>query len=98
VFLRLRRKFAPRVVGDNPFLPVIGLTSNPTPDLVRIAVYSSINHLLVVPLSTGQLMDRINPLIKTQGSFVVRCNYIGPERRPGDQRSSKIPQMDVPMF
>jgi hypothetical protein len=86
------------MVSDNPFLPVVGLTSNPTPNLVKIAVNSSIDYLLVKPFSTGQLMDSINPLIKTRGPFVVRYNCMGPERRPGDQRSSKIPQMDVPMF
>ena len=50
-------------VGDNPFLPVVGLTAKPTPDLVKIAVNAGIDHLLVKPFSTGQLMDRINALV-----------------------------------
>ena len=83
-------------VGDNPFLPVVGLTTNPTPNLVKIAVNSGIDHLLVKPFSTGQLMDRINALIEARSPFIVTYNYIGPERRTGGQRSSEIPQMDVP--
>ena len=83
-------------VGDNPFLPVVGLTSNPTPDLVKVAVNSGIDHLLVKPFSTGQLMGRINALIEARNPFIVTYDYIGPERRKGDQRSSEIPHMDVP--
>ena len=40
--------------------------------------------------------SRINALIETRNPFIVTYNYIGPERRTGDQRSSGIPQMDVP--
>jgi DNA-binding response OmpR family regulator len=83
-------------VGDNPFLPVVGLTFNPTPELVKVAVNSGIDHLLVKPFSAGQLMDRINALIEARNPFIVTYDYIGPERRKGDKRSSEIPQMDVP--
>jgi DNA-binding response OmpR family regulator len=83
-------------VGNNPFLPVVGLTSNPTPDLVKVAVNSGIDHLLIKPFSAGQLMDRINAPIEARNPFIVTYDYIGPERRTGDQRSSEIPHMDVP--
>ena len=83
-------------VGGNPFVPVVGLTSKPTPELVKGAVNSGIDHLLVKPFSTGQLMERINALIEARSPFIVTSDYIGPERRTGDQRASGIPQMTVP--
>ena len=43
-------------VGNNPFLPVIGLTWEPTPELVRNVVDAGIADLLTKPLSTGQLL------------------------------------------
>jgi DNA-binding response OmpR family regulator len=83
-------------VGTNPFVPVVGLTSQPTPDLVKFVVNSGIDHLLIKPFSARQLMERINALIESRNPFIVTNNYIGPERRTGDERASEIPQMDVP--
>ena len=83
-------------VGNNPFLPVIGLTWEPTPERVRRVVNAGVDDLLSKPLSTGQLLNRINALVRERKPFVVTSEYIGPDRRPPKERNSDIPQLDVP--
>lgn len=83
-------------VGNNPFLPVIGLTWEPTPDLVRNVVNAGVDDLLTKPISTGQLVSRIKALAKDRKPFVVTSEYIGPDRRTLEERKSDIPQVEVP--
>ena len=83
-------------VGNNPFLPVIGLTWEPTPDRVRNVVNAGVDDLLTKPLSTGHLVRRIKALIRDRKPFVVTSEYIGPDRRTLEERESGIPQLEVP--
>ena len=83
-------------VGNNPFLPVIGLTWEPTPELVRNVVDAGIDDLLTKPLSTGQLLGRIKALVRARKPFVVTSEYIGPDRRTLEERKSGVPQLEVP--
>jgi DNA-binding response OmpR family regulator len=84
-------------VGSNPFLPIIALTGNPTPDLVRAIIDSGADHLIVKPISLRQLQDRILALIKARKPFVVTSDYIGPDRRGDEERNgARTPSMEVP--
>lgn len=82
--------------GNNPFLPVIGMTWDPTPDLVKRVIESGADDLLAKPISTAQLQDRIRSLINTRKPFVVTSDYIGPDRRSGSSRETTVPLLDVP--
>ena len=83
-------------LGNNPFLPVIGLTWQPTPDLVKNVVDAGIDDLLTKPLSANQLVGRIKALANFRKPFVVTSEYIGPDRRSLEERESDIPQLEVP--
>ena len=83
-------------VGSNPFLPVVALTWEPTPDLVRNVVNAGVDDLLTKPISATQLVDRVRTLIKTRKPYVVTSDYIGPERRSESDRASELPRVDVP--
>ncbi len=83
-------------VGNNPFLPVIGLTWEPTPDRVRNVVNAGVDDLLTKPLSTGHLVSRIKALVRARKPFVVTSEYIGPDRRSLEERESGVPQLEVP--
>ncbi|MDP6883076.1 MAG: response regulator [Rhodospirillales bacterium] len=83
-------------VGENPFLPVIWLTWEATPERVRSVVNAGVDDLLTKPLSTGHLVNRIKALIKDRKPFIVTSEYIGPDRRTLEERKSGIPQLDVP--
>ena len=97
-FCRFVRSLRHHEIGNNPFLPVIALTWNPTPQLVRNVIGSGADDLLSKPISTGQLLDRINTLVIARKPFVVTSEYIGPDRRSKSEREKdqSIPKMEVP--
>jgi DNA-binding response OmpR family regulator len=83
-------------IGSNPFMPVIAMTWDPTPELVKRVVEAGADDLLAKPISTGQLQDRIQNLIDTRKPFVVTSDYIGPDRRTDSTRATAVPLLDVP--
>ena len=85
-------------VGTNPFLPVIATMWNPTPETVRKTVESGVDDLLIKPLSTSHLLNRIKTLVNARKPFVVTSDYIGPARRtrPEDSEEAKAPTVAVP--
>jgi len=84
-------------VGENPFLPVLALTAQPTGPLVRRIVDSGSDDLLTKPLSANQLRERITALINARKPFVVTSDYIGPTRRAESAReASTVPLIEVP--
>lgn len=68
-------------LGANPFLPIIATAWSPTNDDVRGVIQSGADDIVAKPLSAGQLLNRIQMLIKGRKPFVVTSNYIGPDRR-----------------
>ncbi len=83
-------------IGTNPFLPVIALTANPTPEIVKRVIECGADALLAKPLSAAQVKERISDLIRDRKPFVVTSNYIGPDRRKEAKRKSNFPMMEVP--
>ena len=83
-------------LGGNPFLPIIAMTREPTPDLVRKVIGCGSDDLVPKPISIGHLMKRIEILIEARKPFVVTSEYIGPDRRNSKDRPSDIPLLQVP--
>lgn len=83
-------------VGSNPFLPVMALSHNPTPELVRNIIGSGADDLVPKPISAGRLIERIKLLIKARKPFVVTTDYVGPDRRKAADREDKIQRIEVP--
>lgn len=87
------------VIGTNPFMPVIATAWSPTTDDVRAIVQSGADDMITKPLSAGQILQRINGLIRARKPFVVTSGYIGPDRRkPGKDhdRGMNIDPIEVP--
>lgn len=82
--------------GANPFIPIIATTWTPTPELVTEVIESGADDLLTKPISTAQLLDRIQALVKSRKKFVVTSDYIGPVRGKGDKDDAQVPKMEVP--
>jgi DNA-binding response OmpR family regulator len=84
-------------VGSNPFVLVITLIGEPSKELIRKVIDSGSDDILVKPISSSMLYDRIVKLTRERKRFVVTSDYIGPNRRkkhrPG---TKKIPEIDVP--
>ncbi len=78
-------------MGPNPFVTVL-LTSWPRPEpLIRRAVDSGADDVLLRPFSPKQLTERVRHLARTKRPYVVTSDYVGPDRR----RSPKRPTPDL---
>ncbi|MEK9970138.1 MAG: response regulator [Ferrovibrio sp.] len=84
-------------LGINPYLPVILTTWEAERSVVRRLVDSGADDLLVKPLSTKGLLDRLEAVAMSRKPFVVTSDYIGPDRRKAEaRREGNIPQFEVP--
>ncbi len=84
-------------IGYNPFLVIIATTSAPNEEMVTRAIDSGADDLIIKPVSTDVIFDRIVALTNARKPFVVTTDYIGPDRRkkprPGAQQ---VPLLTVP--
>lgn len=84
-------------LGINPYLPVILTTWEAERSVVRKLMDAGADDLLVKPLSTKALLDRLEAVALNRKPFVVTSDYIGPDRRKADaRRESNVPLFDVP--
>ena len=83
--------------GDNPFLVVMTLVSDPNPDAVHAAINSGTDHVLAKPFSPLAMIRHAKDLTHGRKKFVVTTDYIGPDRR-GQRRQEgmAIERIDVP--
>ena len=84
-------------IGNNPFVPVIMTTWEPTQEIVARVSNSGADDLLIKPISPGKLMDRMLSLVKRRKPFSVTSDYVGPDRRDDPEREeTEIPLIEVP--
>jgi len=76
-------------MGRNPFVSVIFVTRESDTEVIRRAVDSGVDLILIKPLSTGRLFERIERLVADRKPFVVTGDYVGPDRcgRPSEPES-----------
>ena len=63
----------------NPFLPIIVLTWDPAPELIREIVNAGADDILLQPTSRNLLKERIDTLTFDRKPCVVSARYIGPD-------------------
>lgn len=68
-------------LGGDPFLPVISMVANSSPDLIKGLVNDGPDDLIVKPFSAKVLSDRIDRIVNARKPFVVTYDYLGPDRR-----------------
>ncbi len=84
-------------LGDNPFIVVVTLVSEPTPDLIKDVINSGADVVLVKPFNLDDLLERVLALAQGRKRFVVTTDYIGPDRRAKPRLGTMdIPQTVVP--
>ncbi|WP_341913241.1 response regulator [Ferrovibrio terrae] len=84
-------------LGINPYLPVILTTWEAEQTVVRKLMDAGADDLLIKPLSTKGLLDRIEAVGMNRKPFVVTSDYIGPDRRRAEaRRESNVPLFEVP--
>ena len=82
--------------GENPFLVVITLVSEPTRLAVHRAIDSGTDHVLAKPFNPDDLINQVLELTHQRKRFVVTTDYIGPDRRSRPRGGMQVPQIDVP--
>lgn len=85
----LLREIRMNKIGNNPFMPIIILLSEPTPDLVRGIMGAGADDVVMKPVSTKALLDRIHTQIHRRKPYIVQEEYLGPARK-GDDVSRAI--------
>jgi DNA-binding response OmpR family regulator len=80
------------MLGVNPFIPIITLVEEPTPEVVTRVVESGTDTVIAKPISTAQMLDRVNDLIESRKKFIMSEGYIGPARR----KDSGTPGIEAP--
>lgn len=83
-------------IGRNPFLPVIFVTWEADTDIIRRAVSSGVDLILLKPASASQLFSRIDQLVVDRKPFVVTADYVGPDRRDNPDRPVSTQFYQVP--
>lgn len=84
-------------LGNNPFLSVITMVTDATSANIVNVMESGPDDLLVKPISTGFLFNRIMSMVERKRLFVVTSDYIGPDRRNKKRRPQDSAHvMEVP--
>ncbi len=83
-------------IGNNPFLVISALTSDPTPELVKKVIQAGADDLLSKPFDVSTLMRRVGRLIHERKPFIVTGDYVGPTRIAKSQKEANAEQFDAP--
>ncbi len=93
----LTRRIRNHETGDDPFLVVITLMTEPSNEAIMEVIDSGADDLLTKPISPALLIERVESLTRERKRVVVTTDYVGPTRRrksrPGSQ---EIPEFKVP--
>ncbi|MBT3765595.1 MAG: response regulator [Rhodospirillaceae bacterium] len=67
-------------ISGNPFLPIIGISSDSSKEVMAELEASGVDAILSRPLSTTHLVKCITEVMNKKRQFLVTANYIGPVR------------------
>lgn len=77
--------------SPNPFIVILALINSSDADLVRRVMNSGVDDVLLKPIPTKFVVDRIVNLTNQRKGFLVTADYIGPDRRQGDRDDGDEP-------
>lgn len=82
--------------GHNPFIVIIVTAWEKSAGLIGKVVNSGADDLLLRPFSTALLGSRIEAHIDRRKGFVITTDYVGPDRRREQQRTTTVDLFDPP--
>ena len=82
--------------GYNPFIVIMVTAWEKNTSLINKVVSSGADDLLLRPFSTALLGARIEAHIERRKGFVITTDYVGPDRRKDNSRSSNVELFDPP--
>ncbi|MAF48474.1 MAG: hypothetical protein CMM10_09435 [Rhodospirillaceae bacterium] len=84
-------------LGKNPFIVIITIALDPSPEDIRSIIDAGCDDLILKPITTGMVSKRVNSFINDRKQFVVTSDYIGPARRKKHRPGTvEIPEFEVP--
>lgn len=92
-------KIRNRKLGSNPFVNIIALTWKPDQEAIQAVLSAGTDDVVMKPVSGKILRDRVMNLIENRKEFVVTSDYVGPDRRSGEDREpseNDLPTIQVP--
>ncbi len=88
--LRVVRAVRAGELGRNPFVVFVLTSWVRDGNMVKQAINSGVDDVIVRPFSTAFAEERIRTLVRARKPFVVTSDYIGPDRRSDTERKSSI--------
>lgn len=92
----LVRKIRSGDISQNPFMSILLTGWKRDADIIRSAIGSGADDIMMRPFSTTFAEDRIKTLIKARKPFIVTSDYTGPDRRRDPTRKSGIKPIEAP--
>lgn len=81
---KLIRDIRANRIGNNPFLPIIVVLDEPTPELVTNVMNAGPDDVIMKPISTKSMLERIQTQIHNRRPYIVSDQYVGPARKGDD--------------
>jgi len=81
-------------IGSNPFVVFIALIASDHVDAVKAAMQSGADDIIIKPVKSEHLLQRLKRVMLNRSAFVVTGEYLGPDRR-GKNRPSNIRRISV---
>ena len=78
-------------IGNNPFMPVIVFLDEPTPELVADVLSAGPDDVVMKPVSTRALLDRLGQQIHKRKPYIVTDDCVGPARKGDDTSRAIVP-------
>ena len=72
-------------IGQDPFMVVVALTGRPDVESVQAALAAGADDMVVKPVSSLALRQRIVTQIDSRKEFIATDEYLGPDRRAEDR-------------
>ncbi|MEO1040334.1 MAG: response regulator receiver protein [Pseudomonadota bacterium] len=83
---KLVREIRTSELGDNPFLAVLLTSWMRDGAVLKQAISSGADDVVIRPFSTAFIEDRLRTLVRARKPFIVTSDYIGPDRRRDTER------------
>ena len=85
-------------IGESPFVVIFALTQNPEREAVQTALQVGADDMIVRPVGTQILRQRVMNQIENRKEFIATEDYVGPDRRADDRELTEDdpPSIKVP--
>lgn len=93
---RVVRQIRDGLLGYDPFLAIMALTSNAIPAMIKRVLDIGCDDLIARPISPKVIAERTANLIHHRKKFVATANYVGPDRFGLDGGDDELPKIEVP--